>query len=183
MVIQVLKQDYQIEEDWGGTQYIGLTVDWDHKRREVYISMPGYVDKALARFGHQVPKEPQHQPHKHTTPSYGATIQYAKPLAKEEKKYIQQQQVIGTFLYYGQAVDPTMFTSLSSIASMQAKPTHSFLNYAATHQDAIITFHASNMVLVVHSNAPYLTAHLRCAVEQGAIRSCHQTPMTMTTTT
>jgi hypothetical protein len=43
-----LKQKYQIEEDWGGTQYIGLTVDWDYKRREVYISMLGYVKKALA---------------------------------------------------------------------------------------------------------------------------------------
>jgi hypothetical protein len=26
-LIQVLKQDNQIEEDWGGAQYIGLTVD------------------------------------------------------------------------------------------------------------------------------------------------------------
>jgi hypothetical protein len=38
---QVLKQHYQIEENWGGTQYMGLTVDWDYKRHEVYISMPG----------------------------------------------------------------------------------------------------------------------------------------------
>jgi hypothetical protein len=65
--------------------------------------MPGYVNKALAGFGHQVPKEPQQQPHKHTIPSYGTTIQFSKaentsrPLAKDEKKYIQQ--VIGTFLH------------------------------------------------------------------------------------
>ncbi len=102
---QVLKQHYQFEEDWGGTRYIGLTVDWDYKMHEVHISMPGYVEKALVCFGHQVPKHPQHQPNKHTIPTCGATIQYAKmeetskPLAKDEKKYIQQ--VIGTFLYYG----------------------------------------------------------------------------------
>jgi hypothetical protein len=83
--------------------------------------MPGSVDKALAQFGHQVSKHPQHQPHKHTILSYGATIQYAKAedtsrfLAKDEEKYIQQ--VIGTFLYYGGVVDPTMLTSLSTIAS------------------------------------------------------------------
>jgi hypothetical protein len=84
-------------------------------------------------------KDPQHQPHKHTILSYGATFQYAKaedtsrPLAKDEKKYIQQ--VIGTFLYYGQLVDPTMLTSLSTIASTQPKPTketmtkmHAFLD-------------------------------------------------------
>ncbi len=165
---QVLKQHYQIEEDWGGTQYIGLTVDWDYKRHQVHISMPGYVEKALAHFGHQVPKHPQHQPHKHTILTYGATIQYAKaedksrPLAKDEKRYIQQ--VIGTFLFYGQVVDPTMLTSLSAIASTQAEPTketmiktHTFLDYAATHQDAIITYQASNMVLPIHSDTSYLS--------------------------
>ncbi len=36
---QVLKQDYQIEKDWEGTQYIGLNVDWDYKKREVHISI------------------------------------------------------------------------------------------------------------------------------------------------
>jgi hypothetical protein len=167
-LIQVLKQDYQIEEDWGGTQYIGLIVDWDYKRWEVHISMPGYIEKALAWLGHQVPKDPQHQPHTHKIPSYGVTIQYAKaedtsrPLTKDEKKYIQQ--VIGPFLYYGQVVDPTMLTSRSSIVSMQAKPTkesmikmHSFLDYAATHQVAIITYHTSNMELVIHSDASYLS--------------------------
>ena len=32
-----------------------------------------------------------------------------------------------------------------------------FLNYAATHPDAIVTYHASNMVLAGHSNASYLS--------------------------
>ncbi len=81
---QVLKQHYQIEEDWGGTRYTGLTEDWDYKRHEVHISMPGYVEKALARFGHQVPKHPQHQMHTHTIPTYGATIQYAKVKDKSD---------------------------------------------------------------------------------------------------
>ncbi len=74
------------------------------------------------------------------------------------------QKVIGTFLYYGRAVDPTMLRSLSTIASTQAKPTkdtmkktYAFLDYAATHQDAIITYQASNMVLAVHSDASYLS--------------------------
>jgi hypothetical protein len=53
-----------------------------------------------------------------------------------------------------------MLTTLSSIASMQSAPTAQtmsnnklFLDYAATHQDAVITYQASDMVLVVHSNA------------------------------
>ena len=51
-------------------------------------------------------------------PLWGATVVI---LTKEVKKYIQQ--VIGTFLYYSRAVDSTMLTTLSSIASTQAEPT------------------------------------------------------------
>jgi hypothetical protein len=57
-----------------------------------------------------------------------------------------------------------MLTALSSIATNQAKPTEEtmsnikfFLDYATRNQDAIITYHASNMVLAVHHNASYLS--------------------------
>jgi hypothetical protein len=55
-----------------------------------------------------------------------------------------------------------MLTALGSLAMQQANPTvntikvRQFLDYAATHPDAIITYHASNMVLAGHSNALYL---------------------------
>jgi hypothetical protein len=47
-LIQALKQDYEIEEDWEGTRYLDITLDWDYKKREVHLSMPGYVERALA---------------------------------------------------------------------------------------------------------------------------------------
>ena len=57
-----------------------------------------------------------------------------------------------------------MLVALSAIASQQADPTQytmnktlQFLDYVATHPDAILTFHASNMTLNVHSDASYLT--------------------------
>jgi hypothetical protein len=99
---------------------------------------------------------------------YGTTVQNAKPEDTSHsylplrKKYIQE--VIGTFLYYGCAVDSTMLTSLSAIASAQAEPTEEtitrckpFLDYPATPQDTILTYKASDMVLVVHSDASYLS--------------------------
>ncbi len=68
------------------------------------------------------------------------------------------------FLYYGRAVDSTMLTALSAIASAQAEPKEEtmtrckqFLDYAATHQDAILTYKASDMVLVIHSDMSYLS--------------------------
>ena len=56
-----------------------------------------------------------------------------------------------------------MLTALSAIASAQANPTQEtmkkckkFLNYAATHPDAVLTYRASDMVLACHSDASYL---------------------------
>jgi hypothetical protein len=71
---------------------------------------------------------------------------------------------MGVFLCYSQAVNSTMLISLHTTASAQVEPTKNtmtqcqqFLDYAATHQNAIITYKKSDMVLVVHSNASYLS--------------------------
>ena len=113
--------------------------------------MPGYIKKAVVRFGHTPPDKPQLQPHPHTLPVYGATIQYAKCInqsskaTKEQQKYIQQ--VIGALLYYGQAVDSTILVALSSLASAQAASTEYtmelikwILDYVATNPEAILTY-------------------------------------------
>jgi hypothetical protein len=166
-LISVLKEHYEIDVDWEGTSFIGLTLDWDYSGHKVHLSMPGYITKALARFAHPAPAKPQHQPHPHTERTYGATIEYAKApdtspvLPATDKTYIQQ--VLGVLLYYGRAVDSTVLVALSSIASAQATPTTQtmkltkfLLDYVATHPDAILTYEKSNMVLAVHSDASYL---------------------------
>ena len=167
-LIGVLKQDYEIDTDWEGTRYLGLTLDWDYTKREVHLSMPGYIENARVRFGHEPPDKPQRQPYPHTIPTYGTKIQYAKaadtspPVTKAEEKFIRQ--VIGVLLYYGRAVDSTIITGLSSLAAAQATPTtHTLylvnwlLDYAATNPDAILTYKKSDMVLAVHSDASYLS--------------------------
>jgi hypothetical protein len=59
----------------------------------------------------------------------------------------------------------TILCALNEIAAQQAKPTektmervNTFLDYMATHPDAVIRYYASDMVLNVHSDASYLTA-------------------------
>jgi hypothetical protein len=54
--------------------------------------------------------------------------------------------------------------ALSTIASKQAKGTHNtmkqakqLLDYLATHPDAKVRFHASDMVINIHSDASYLS--------------------------
>ena len=63
------------------------------------------------------------------------------------------QEVIGVLLYYARAVDSTLLTALGTLATQQAKGTHAtmmaimqLLNYCATHPDATIWYHASDMV-------------------------------------
>jgi hypothetical protein len=170
-LISILKQDYEIHTDWEGTQYLGLTLDWDCKKHKVHLSMPGYIENALIRFGHELPNKPQMQPHPHTMPTYSATVQYAKatnpsPAATNvEGKYICQ--VICVLLYYSRAVDSTILVGLSLLAATQSKPTTDTLflvkwlyDYAATNPDTILTYEKSNMVLAIHSNASYLSKPL-----------------------
>ena len=59
---------------------------------------------------------------------------------------------------------PNNGKTLSSIAGRQAKATqqlkdevHWFLDYCATHPDAIIRYHASDMRLALHSDGSYLS--------------------------
>ena len=58
-----------------------------------------------------------------------------------------------------------MIPALGTIATKQSNPTkhtmakvQQFLDYAATHMDAIITYHTSNMVLVGHKDISYLSS-------------------------
>ena len=161
-----LKEHYEIEEDWSGSKYIGLTIDWDYVRHQVHISMPKYVSKAMKRFNLSPPQTAQSSPYPHTRPNYGAKVQYSPnadtspPLDKQDAKFIQA--VTGTFLYYARAVDPTLLTSLSAIAATQSKPTEKtmehdrqFLDYVASQEDAVITYRASDMILSIHSDAGY----------------------------
>ena len=76
-LLDTLKKDYECKEDWKGKRFAGLTLDWDYEKREVHITMPGYVHEALQRFNHTMPKRDQHQPHPHVVPTYGQKVQYA----------------------------------------------------------------------------------------------------------
>ncbi len=44
---QTLKENYKVTLEWDGQRYIGIALDWDYKRRQVHLSMPGYIKKAL----------------------------------------------------------------------------------------------------------------------------------------
>jgi hypothetical protein len=129
--------------------------------------MPGYVSNVLSKCQHDTPKHPQHTPSKYVTPMYGAKTQYA---AKDEtpplmaKQSLKIQKVTGSIFYYAIAVDQTVIVPLNDIATEQTKATgktqsttNQLLYYLATHPDATIRYHASDMILHIHSDASYLS--------------------------
>jgi hypothetical protein len=164
----VLESYYPLSTDWTGNRYIGIRLDWDYNNRKVHLSMPGYKAKALKQFQHTPPSEPQHSPFPTKPIKYGAKKQYATPpstaplLDKKGKKFIQQ--VCGKLLFLGRAVDSPLLCPISAIASQSAAPTQDtmtqtlqLLDYLATQEEAVLTYHASDMVLAAHSDASYLS--------------------------
>ena len=85
------------------------------------------------------------------------------PLRKDDQCFIEENS--RTFLYYRVAVDSTILMALSTLVAQQAKPRDAtmaqvkhFLDYFTTHEDAVITWRKSDMMLVMHSDARYLNA-------------------------
>ena len=129
--------------------------------------MPNYMKKAFKQFQHIAGKL-QHSPYLSVPIQYGAKKQYATqeskaPLLDNKAKHFIQQ-VCGKFLFLGRAVDSTLLCPISAIASQLSKPTTDtmqqtlqLLDYLATQEDAVLSYHASDMVLAVHSDASYLS--------------------------
>jgi hypothetical protein len=165
-----------------------MTLKWDYKHRTCDISMPGYVSNVLSKFQHDAPKHPQHTPSRYIMPVYGAKTQYA---TKDEappltaKQCLTIQKVTGSVLYCARAVDPTVIMPLNDIATEQTKATektqaatNTLLDYLATHPDATIRYHASYMILRIHSDASYLSvSHARSRLG-GLFFFRQQTPRT-----
>ncbi len=167
-LLNVLKNDYEeVSIDWEGTLYCGISMKWDYNKRTCELSMPGYVEKGLARFHHPTPTKPQYSPYpanERFTPGVQHVIPADTSRPSDDKTKKRLQQIIGVFLFYARAVDPTMQTSLSKLASDQTtstgkteKATSQFLDYAATNPNAIIKYYPSDMILKVHSDASYLS--------------------------
>ncbi len=168
-LIQTLKKYYKISEDWEGALYCGVSLKWNYKERNVDISIPGYIENMLQRFKHEAPSKPQHSPYLAAPKQYGKEAQKAIPqntsptLPKDGITRVQQ--TVGSLLHYGQAVDITILAALNHIGAEQSKATENTehtsnhcLDYLATHPTATIRYHASDMILNVHSDAAYLVA-------------------------
>ena len=127
---------------------------WDHHNATVNICFPGYVKCALHKVQHPIYPRKQHAPHSYYTPIYSATPQITVPTEKydpiDDTGTKPLQDVLGTLLYYGKAINSTMIIALGileSVSNTQEKSqaiTH-LLNYCDTHLDATVRFHCRYM--------------------------------------
>ncbi len=167
-LIASIKTTYTLTEDWTGKLYCGIKIGWDYVNQTVNISMPGYIKKKLQEYEHVVPTKPQHCPYSPEPKQFGSKAQRPLPgdmsLLLDDKGTKCIQKIVGSILYYAQAVDMTVLLALSTIAMLQAKPTENtmgrciqLLDYLATHANAKIRFYASDMVMNIHSDTSYLS--------------------------
>jgi hypothetical protein len=80
------------------------------------------------------------------------------PVDAKTEKFIQQ--VCDKFLFLGRAVNSTLLCPISAIASQSSAPitntlkyTMQLLDYLGTQEDAVLSYHSSDIILAVHSNA------------------------------
>ncbi len=112
--------------------------------------MVKYVMKQLTKYGHVAPLKPQHCPYLPTPIKYSkdnqspSLIDGSPRLDEAGKKHVQQ--VVGSFLYYAQAVDPTILMALSEIFSQQAAPTENTMKRINHFLDYMDTSRCSNQV-------------------------------------
>jgi hypothetical protein len=163
-----IKKNYIISSEWNGTAYCGLTLEWDYKHHTVDLYMPGYIKAALHKYQHPAPARPEPSPHPWNPPIYGAKTQFVsdtKPSpALSDKDINKLQQLTGTLLYYARAFDPTLIMPINVLASEQSNDTEvtadkviKLLNYCNTHPETKIRYHASDIILHIHSDASYLS--------------------------
>ena len=136
-LINCIKENNEITEDWEGKCYLGLTFDWNDDTHSIHLYMQNYIPDTLKHFKRKNPNKWQGTSHQHTVPNYGVKQQFSK------EEYIQQ--VIGAFLYYVHAVDLTMPVALSAISSKHEYPTKStmekvdqFLDYTVSQEQAVL---------------------------------------------
>ncbi len=157
-----------LTKDWMGNLYCGIQLKWYYTKQTVDMSMPGYIKKKLQEYRHIMLKKIQECPYAPEPKKFGTEAQASLPqddTPKLDKKGIKRvQKIVGSILHYMRAVNMTVLMALSTIAVDQTKATErtmeqctQLLDCLAHNADAKVRFHASDMILNIHSDTLYLS--------------------------
>ena len=183
----MVEKEYTATVDWKGTNYLGYTLDWQYAKGYVDLSMPGYIERLLEKLQYVVNKYPQYSPHfchqsnwtKRGEQQIAMSEDSSPLLDLKGKKYVQQ--AVGSFLYYGRALDSTMLPAINTIRAQQAllttntlKAVQQLLDYANTYKDIHVRYYASDMQLHVDSDAVFLVLPKAKSRIAGYFRLLHK---------
>ena len=143
-LIDALQIYYEIEIDIERKRYCGITLDQDYNSRTLDTSMKTFVPKKLKEFKHPKLSKPQHAP-------YPALLNFSnsqKSLKSNctpqlnEKQTKRVKHIIGSFLFYAQAINLILLKALGTLRKQQSKPkettnknTTRLLDYLPTYSD------------------------------------------------
>jgi hypothetical protein len=157
------KGGYKFSQDWSGSKYLGFKIDWDYEKDYVDLSLPGHI-KDLAVKLDLMASQRRDAPGAYAPPSFGSKVQWNsvdESRQLDASELLLVQRIVGSLLYYARAVDPTMLTAINKISTMAPtesalKAAHHLFDYAQSWNAATLRYHASDMRLVVYSDASYL---------------------------
>ena len=83
-LIKAIKENNNLGEDPEGSNYIGISLNWDISKGKAHLSRPGYVEEALQWFKHTWISKIEDQQYVHVIPNYGANVQYTQEADKSQ---------------------------------------------------------------------------------------------------
>jgi len=166
-LIRCLQLYYTLTIKKKATKYLGLTIDVDHVAREVRLSAPGIIPKALQQFASHTTATAR-SPAVYQPPRFGAAAQAPEvpdtsPLLTPDEHH-RLQMLAGILLYYCLAIDSTGLPAVTAIESAIAtatqltqKASDRLLAYFRSYPDNILVLKACDMRLHTQSDASYCT--------------------------
>ena len=166
-LIACLELYYKLTIKKNATKYLGLTIEVDKIVREVRISAPGVIAKALQQFAPDTTAVAR-SPAVYQPPRFGKEAQTPAPPDTSPllttAEHHRLQQIGGVLLYYCLAVDSTGLPAVTAIESALSHATQltqqaaeRLLSYFRNYPDNILVLKACNMRLHTQSDASYGT--------------------------
>ncbi len=173
-LLDILKKFHGIQYNIAGNKFAGMDIEWNYAACRCRISMPGYISLLLLKFKHPHPAKPRPPPYKCLPIAYDAKLHITPDpdalelLNASNKRCVQE--IVGSLLYYAQAVNNKLLVALSAIAARKAKATFTIeqavdllLDYVATYPNDCIVYRASNMIICAHADTGFLNKINSCS--------------------
>jgi hypothetical protein len=166
-LLDILKKFHGIQYYMAGNKFSGMDIEWNYAACHCRISMPGYISMLLLKIKHPHPTKSWLSPYKCLPIAYGTKLHITPDSDSLEQLDASRkccvQEIVGSLLYYAQAVDNKLLVAIGTITACQAKATVAIeqtvdllLDYIVTYPNDGIVYHASNMILCAHADAGFL---------------------------